>query len=116
MDILKRAVASYREIQNTIAGYVMNGKINMMPIYATRILHATGELYCGKLIMEQALIAQKKIDELGTDHYDYAFYNGKVNAAKYYVRNIVPNVFRTEGIIKDGDTSVLDVAEEAFLV
>ncbi len=116
MNILKKAVASYREIQNTIAGYVMNGKINMMPIYATRILHATGELYCGKLIMEQALIAQKKIDELGTDHYDYAFYNGKVNAAKYYVRNIVPNVFRTEEVIKEGDTSVLDIAEEAFLV
>jgi len=114
MAILKRAVDAYREIQNTIAGYAMGGNIPMMPLYATRILHATSELICGKLLVEQAVIAQKKIDELGSDHYDYAFYNGKVNAARYYVHNIVPNIFRTLEVIKDGDTSVLDIDEGAF--
>jgi len=116
MAILKRAVDAYKEIQATIANYVMNQKIRMMPLYATRILHATGELVCGQLILEQALVAQAKIDELGKDHYDYAFYNGKVNAARYYLHNIVPNIFRTLEVIKDGDTSVLDIEEEAFLI
>ena len=67
-------------------------------------------------MLEQALIAQQKIDELGKDHYDYAFYNGKVNSAKYFVRNIVPNVFRTLEVVKEGDTSVLDIEEAAFFV
>ena len=116
MAILLRAVNAYKEIQNTIASYFMNQKISMMPLYATRILQATGELVCGQLILEQALLAQKKIDELGSDHYDYPFYNGKVNAAKYFVRNIVPNIFRTLEVVKEGDTSVLDIEEEAFLV
>ena len=116
MAILLRAVNAYKEIQNTIASYFMNQKISMMPLYATRILQATGELVCGQLILEQALLAQKKIDELGSDHYDYLFYNGKVNAAKYFVRNIVPNIFRTLEVVKEGDTSVLDIEEEAFLV
>jgi len=87
-----------------------------MPLYATRILQARGELICGQLILEQALLAQKKIGELGSDHYDYPFYNGKVNAAKYFVRNIVPNIFKTLEVVKEGDTSVLDIVEEAFLV
>lgn len=116
MAILLRAVNAYKEIQSTIASYFMNQKISMMPLYATRILHASGELICGQLILEQALLAQKKIDELGNDHYDYPFYNGKVNAAKYFVRNIVPNIFRTLEVVKEGDTSVLDIVEEAFLV
>jgi len=116
MEILLRAVNAYKEIQSTIASYFMNQKISMMPLYATRILQATGELICGQLILEQALVAQKKIDELGSDHYDYPFYNGKVNAAKYFVRNIVPNIFRTLEVVKEGDTSVLEIVEEAFLV
>jgi hypothetical protein len=115
MEILKKAVDAYKEIQSTIAGYAMNGKMSMLPLYATRILHATGDLICGQLILDQALLAQKKIDELGTDYYDYPFYNGKVNAARYFVRNIVPNIFKIADIIKDGDTSVLDIDERAFL-
>jgi len=116
MAILLRAVNAYKEIQSTIASYFMDQKISMMPLYATRILQASGELICGQLILEQALLAQKKIGELGSDHYDYPFYNGKVNAAKYFVRNIVPNIFKTLEVVKEGDTSVLDIVEEAFLV
>lgn len=116
MAIVKRGVDAYRQIQMAIAGFVGDGKMSMMPLYATRILHATGELVCGQLLLEQALIAQKQIDELGTDHHDYAFYNGKVNAAKYFARNIMPNIFRTLEVIKEADTSVLDIVEEAFLI
>jgi hypothetical protein len=116
MAILKKAVAAYKEIQAAIANYVMNQKMPMMPLYATRILHATSELICGQLILEQAVVAQAKIDELGKDHHDYAFYNGKVNSARYYLHNVVPNIFTAVEVIKDGDTSVLDIEEEAFLI
>ena len=40
-----------------------------------RILHATGKLLAS-LLLDQALVAEKKIAELGTDHYDYPFYPG----------------------------------------
>lgn len=63
-----------------------------------------------------ALVAQKKINELGTDHYDYAFYQGKVAAARFFLQNIVPEIETTLAIIKAGDTSALDVVQEAFLV
>ncbi len=115
MELLTKAVATYKEIQMTMGGYVGNGKVSMIPLYATRILHATGDLTCTQLLLEQAVIAQQKIDELGKDHYDYAFYNGKVMAAKYFARNILPNVFKTLEVIKEGDTSVLDIEEEALL-
>ncbi|WP_054695363.1 acyl-CoA dehydrogenase [Syntrophomonas palmitatica] len=116
MAILKRAVDAYKEIQTTIAGYVMGGKVPMLPLYATRILHATAELACGQLILDQALLAARRMAELGSDHYDYAFYQGKVMAAKYFIHNIVPNIFRTLEVIKEGDTSVLEIEEAAFKI
>jgi len=116
MAILKRAVEAYKEIQTTIASYFMNQQISMMPLYATRILQASGDLICGQLLLEQAVLAGKKIDELGNDHYDYPFYSGKVMAARHFIRNIVPNLFKTLEVVKEGDTSVLDIKEEAFTV
>ena len=85
-----------------------------MPTFARRILTATSQLYCGRLILDQALLADKKAKEVGADHYDYEFDTGKVLAARYYLRNVVPNVWAVAEIVKDGDTSVLDIPIGAF--
>ncbi|HHW61754.1 MAG TPA: acyl-CoA dehydrogenase [Syntrophomonadaceae bacterium] len=114
--IMMDALKNYQEILNTLKGYMGEGKVQLMPLYSTRILHATAKLLGGKLILDQALIAKKKMDELGSDHFDYPFYNGKVASARFYVRNIVPEIETTLKIFKDGDTSALDVVEEAFFV
>ena len=111
---LERAVNSYMEIQMTIGSYFGNKQYGMMPLYARRILTATAQLYCGMVILSQALIAQKKLQEIGSDHFDYSFYAGKVAAARYYLMNIVPNIWAVAEVVKTGDTSVLDGPVEAF--
>ncbi len=111
---LEKALNAYGETQMTIGGYFGNKQYGMMPLYARRILTATAQLYCGMLSLSQALIAQSKIDELGEEHFDYAFYAGKVAAAKYYLQNVVPNVWFTAELVKAGDSSVLDVPVAAF--
>jgi hypothetical protein len=108
--VLKNALKAYREIQESIKAQ----KINMMPFYATRILHATGNLVCSYLLIDQALIAQRKIDESGKDHYDYPFYSGKVEAAKYFAHNILPQVMITAVIVKEGDESAIEADERVF--
>lgn len=114
--LLQQALNDYREIQMTLGGYLGAGKIGMIGLYATRILHATGKLLGARLLLDQALIAQQKMNELGSDHYDYAYYNGKVNTARFFARNILPDVGTILSIIKDGDTSAIDINEEAFFV
>jgi len=113
--ILSEAYKAYRMIQKTFMGYYVDKKFEMMPLFATRVLHCTAKLYCGALIMEQAALAADRMAELDESNFDYAFYKGKVDAARYYVRNIVPEIMNTAGIIAEGDTSVLDVPEEAFI-
>jgi hypothetical protein len=97
-----------------IGGYFGNNQISMMPVFSRRILTATSQLFAGYCILDQALLADKKAQEVGSDHYDYPFYTGKVAAARYYLRNVVPNVWAVAEIVKDGDTSVLDIDLQAF--
>ncbi|SHG72565.1 Acyl-CoA dehydrogenase [Thermosyntropha lipolytica DSM 11003] len=112
--ILGKALDAYGRIQAAIGKYVGEGKISMLPLYARRILTATSQLYAGRCILDQALVAAKKAMEVGPEHYDYSFYVGKVMSAKYYLRNVVPNVWLTAEIIEEGDTSALDIPLQAF--
>jgi len=111
---LEKALASYRQIQFAIGGYVQGGKLGLMGVYARRILTATAQLYCGYLLIDQAKIAMKRMADLGADHYDYNFYLGKVFSARYYLNNAVPNVWHTLELIQIGDTSAMEAPVEIF--
>lgn len=99
-----------------MAGYLGQGKLGMIGFFATRILHATGYIYGAKLLLEQALICQKKADELGKEHFEYPFYAGKVASAKFFCHNILPVVSTILRVIKEGDNSVMEVPETTFAV
>jgi hypothetical protein len=114
MGLLEEALTNYKDIQMTMAGYLGQGKFGLIGMYATRILHATGYLYGAKLLLDQALIAQKKVDALGAEHFDYPFYAGKVASAKFFCHNILPNVGAILRVIKEGDNSVMEVPEATF--
>ena len=111
--MLRRAYDAYQEIYATGMRYWQTDP-RLVATFATRILHSTAMMYCGCLIADQAMIAIKKLSELGEGHYDYPFYQGKVVSARYYIRNVVPFVSTLAEIIAGGDTSVLDFPEEAF--
>ena len=109
-----KAVQAIAEIQMAIGGYFGSGKISMMPLFARRILTAFSMVYGAWCILEQGIIAKKRAEELGPDHFDYEFYTGKVYSAKYFLNNVVPMVWATAEIVKEGDDSALQIPEGAF--
>ncbi|KAF0154110.1 MAG: acyl-CoA dehydrogenase domain-containing protein [Syntrophaceae bacterium] len=114
--LLAEALNQYKDIQGTMAGYLGQGKFGMIGFFATRILHATGYIYGAKLLLEHALIAQKKIDEIGKEHFEYPYYAGKVASAKFFAHNILPNVGLILRVIKEGDNSVMEIPEASYLL
>ncbi|WP_407309590.1 acyl-CoA dehydrogenase [Desulfosporosinus sp. SB140] len=110
---LGKALNAYQDMLKALAKYSKTN-MSMIPLYSRRVLTATAQLYCGRQILDQAVLADKKAKELGPDHFDYKFYSGKVATAKYYVRNIVPNVWAVAEIVIDGDTSAIDVPVDVF--
>ncbi|MDR3601964.1 MAG: acyl-CoA dehydrogenase [Desulfosporosinus sp.] len=110
---LGKALDAYKDMIKALAGYAKTN-MSMIPLYSRRVLTATSQLFCGRQILDQAVLADKKAKEVGPDHFDYKFYTGKVATAKYYVRNVVPNVWAVAEIVIDGDTSALDVPVDVF--
>ncbi|OLN26953.1 acyl-CoA dehydrogenase [Desulfosporosinus metallidurans] len=109
-ELLEKALLAYREVYDTVLSYYKEN-IRLVPLYSTRILRITAELFGGYLLMQQALVAQEKLTQ-GNDDQD--FYNGKIQTAKFYVNNIVPDVMATVQVIKEADTSAIDIPETAF--
>ena len=58
-------------------------------------------------------VAQAKLAE-GASEKDVAFYQGKIAAARFFARNVLPTV-HTQRLIAEGiDNEIMDLAEEAF--
>lgn len=91
---------------------------------ATPFLEIFGHVEVGRLLLEQAIIADNKLNDLFNDkgadtpearrdlikdHADARFFDGKVKTAQFFVHNILPQAFALARAIKNGDRSALDI-------
>ncbi len=113
ITLLTSAFEAYKEMRSFLL-QSLSEKPELTPLYSTRVLHSTAIVYCGMLLLDQALIAQKTASDFEEDNPERSFYNGKIETARFYVRNIVPQVVTTRDIVLGADTSALDIPEEAF--
>jgi hypothetical protein len=97
-----------------LLGWFQAGKMEMVPLVANRFLEMMSETACGWLLLDQAHIAVDKSAELDEERPDYAFYAGKVAAALYYARNVLPGVTAKAHLIAIGDDSPLTIPDAAF--
>ncbi|HPF19751.1 MAG TPA: acyl-CoA dehydrogenase, partial [Syntrophomonas sp.] len=112
--MLTEALSAYQEILGLLNEYYAQGQMTMGPLFSTRILHATAMIYCATLIMDQGLLASRKLDELGAEHFDAGFYQGKAASARFYVMNVLPDIFGIKKAFAGGDTTAIDIPEEAL--
>ena len=94
--------------------YFQGGNPRLTPLTATRFLECFSEVFMAQLMMEQAILAREKLEQVDADSSDGFFYRGKIETAKYFCRNMLPNVFARHTALKQEDTSALDIPEEAF--
>lgn len=111
-SLFNEALTWYDEILKIWQGFY--NKPGMIQLYATRMLHATGKLWAGKILLEMALIAQSRINELGDDHYDYNFYQGKIASARFFISNIIPEIASFLQVLKNEDNTCLKIDDNIF--
>lgn len=118
MRKLEKAYECVAGIKDLYASYYENIEQDgqLIPLYATRVLTCCAQLFIAECLMEQAFLAERKIAELGTGHHDYPFYAGKVASARYFINNILPNVYMLADLIKNPDRTALDCPEESLVV
>ncbi len=79
----------------------------------TRLLLSLGDLVTGWLLLRQAEVALARLAG-GAAGRDRAFYEGKVAAARFFARQVLPELAARRAVAEATDLSLMEVDEAAF--
>ncbi|MDY7031780.1 MAG: acyl-CoA dehydrogenase [Thermodesulfobacteriota bacterium] len=136
-ETLKTCFEELDKAKNALAdvsmyfGQIARGPDFMVPlINAYPYLETFGRVVIGWMLLWQAVIADRKLKEIITkegasdeeavkklisENKDAAFYSGKLASAKYYSGSVLPLVSASVQSMKEGDKTVVEMAEESFV-
>lgn len=97
-----------------LLGWFKGGQVAKVPLNANRFLEMMSEVVVGWLLLEGAAIATAKQAEVAQSHPDWAFYEGKKQAAIFFAHSVLPTVIAKSKMLQSGDTSALDIPVEGF--
>jgi len=80
----------------------------------SRLLLCAGDLVVGWLLLRQAEVAKAALDAGTSSARDRGFYEGKIAAASFFARTVLPKLASERQIAEATDNSLMDVAEDAF--
>jgi hypothetical protein len=116
--LLATAVADLQAMLGTMIKFAMSAQEDPRDAYkvaqqTVRLLMSTGDLLIGWLLLRQAEVALTALAGEVTAR-DEAFYHGKVAAASFFARNILPELTSRRAIVESTDNTLMDLPEEAF--
>jgi hypothetical protein len=122
-ELLAKGLEDGQAIVGTLINQLMSADPNaeggdLRNIYkvglnTSRLLMVLGDIVCSWLLLRQAEVA---LDKLGGDvsAKDRAFYEGKVAAAQFFARTVLPKVTAERAIADATDLSLMDLPDESF--
>jgi alkylation response protein AidB-like acyl-CoA dehydrogenase len=116
--LLTKALSDAQAMAATLTGYLMSAQENARDLYrlglgSVAFLLAVGDLVIGWLLLEHAEIALAALDGDVSER-DRAFYQGKIAAANFFARNVLPRLTADRTIVEGVDLTLMDLREEAF--
>jgi alkylation response protein AidB-like acyl-CoA dehydrogenase len=113
--------ADFQAATNTLAEVAMlfaaSGKAGkfMVPVAnATPFLMLMGQVVMAWLLLWEAGVAKEKLAAPEGGGPDKAFYEGKIAAARFFIKHVLPEVDAAAKAIKSEDVSMLEIPDEAF--
>ncbi|RYY44294.1 MAG: acyl-CoA dehydrogenase [Actinomycetales bacterium] len=79
----------------------------------TRLVYVLGDLVVSWLLLRGAEVALARLDE-GVTGSDKAFYEGKVAAASFFARTVLPRLTAERAMAENVDASIMELDEAAF--
>ncbi|HPU12720.1 MAG TPA: acyl-CoA dehydrogenase [Aeromicrobium sp.] len=79
----------------------------------TRLVYVLGDLVVAWLLLRGAEVAQNQLDA-GAEGADKSFYEGKVAAASFFTKNVLPRLAAERVMAEQVDLSVMELDEAAF--
>ena len=115
---LATALADVQAMVGALAGYYAQSRDEPTEIYriglsSVPFLLAVGDLLTGWLLLWHAEVALAALDAAPSDR-DAAFYRGKVGAANFFARNVLPRLTSERRIVETVDLGAMKLAEACF--
>lgn len=114
IQLLSRAQEAVSGAAMKFMGWFQGGQMALVPLNANRFLEMMSELVVGWLLLEQGTIAYQALEGLAKDHPDHSFYQGKVAAARFYARNVLPTVSAKLELLSLEDDTPLQMDDSAY--
>ena len=119
--VLGSAVKTLSLAQEALGGSAMRllmwfqtGNVGLVPLHANRFLEMMAETTVAWMLLEGASIALEKKKTVAAGHPDAAFYEGKIAAALFFARNVLPTVELKAKLMGEEDKSPLELSDAAF--
>jgi len=130
-DDVQTAVNALADMGMYFGSCAKAGKFLVPVGNAYPFLMLMSKVIMGWFLLWEAGVAKTKLDELAKakgadptdwakwaaflrDDKDAAFYAGKLASAKYFIKNVLPEVDAAVKAIKSEDMSIMEIAEESF--
>jgi len=113
--LLQAALSDVQAMTGTLTSYLLAAEHNPAELYkiglvSVAFLHAVGDTLIGWRLLVQAEIASTAIDAGADD----SFYRGKLAAASFFAKTILPAISATRAIVENVDIDLMDLGDDAF--
>ena len=113
--LLQAALSDVQAMTGTLTTYLLAAERNPTELYkiglvSVAYLHAIGDLLVAWRLLVQADIAAAALDAGADD----SFYRGKLAAASFFAKTILPAISTTRALVENVDTDLMDVDDDAF--
>ncbi|MGV0809587.1 acyl-CoA dehydrogenase [Mycolicibacterium setense] len=116
--LLATALEDVQGMAATLTGYLMAAQEDAASIYkvglgSVRFLLSVGDLLLGWLLARQAAVAIEKLDAGATGD-ERTYLEGKIAAASFFAKNMLPLLTSTRQVIETIDNEVMELDEATF--
>ncbi|MBC7977858.1 MAG: acyl-CoA dehydrogenase [Myxococcales bacterium] len=108
---LAAALGDVQAIVMTMLGK-LGQSIYHVGLQGNRILFALAELVIGWRLVISAQVAHAKLPAAVGD--DQAFYRGKLAAARFYVKNVLPGIAATRKLVEASDLDLMEFPDDSW--
>jgi alkylation response protein AidB-like acyl-CoA dehydrogenase len=117
-ELLGKALEDVQGMLGSLGTWAMASQTDAKEIYkvglnTTRLLMACGDLIIGWLLLRQAEVAVAALRGDVSDR-DRAFYEGKIETARWFARNRLPLLGAERAVVEATDLAIMELPEEAF--
>jgi hypothetical protein len=109
--LLAEGLGSVQQMMMACMGF-MQESIYLIGLNANRVLESVAEVVIAYLLVDQAVLAAASRE--GASEADVAFYNGKIASARFFTKEVLPELSVRLKQLKATDLSLMDLDEAAF--